>query len=176
MTVIDPPVIEPPIALPIPGIIVALTDLIECVCGLLATEGAGEPCWCGIHPGAQVSWDYCSGGECSSDMCGMAWVRPDLVFPYDSFPLPVVDPNCRKPLAWRVEVGALRCMPQPSTGELLTPVESMAVTWGQILDARAIHKALQCCDVSVTVEGYTPVGPQGGCVGGFWVGYVDVAY
>jgi hypothetical protein len=163
-----------PLALPAPGIIDALTVLAECVCTTLAVEGAGETCWCGVHPGAAVSWDYCSGGECRSDTCGMAWVRPTTVFPYDAFAQPVIDLRCAHPLAWGVEVGSLRCMPQPSSGELLSPEESMEVTWGQVLDARAIHNALKCCDIKIAPVLYTPVGPQGGCVGGYWTAFLDI--
>lgn len=34
---------------------------------------------------------------------------------------------------------------------------------------RALHQAIVCCDLDPVVLGtYTPVGPQGGLVGGYW--------
>jgi len=45
------------------------------------------------------------------------------------------------------------------------------VTIKQALDARALYLALQCCGLDLAVESYRPVGPAGGCVGGFWTAY-----
>jgi len=66
MTVIDPPV-------QVPSIVESLLALSDCVCELLVTHGAGSTCWCGLYPGAAVSWEYC--GECQSGACGMGYVR-----------------------------------------------------------------------------------------------------
>lgn len=174
MTILDPHP-EHPIVLPLPTVITTVAALVDCLCEELTVSGGGPVCWCGAYPGASVSWEYCSGGECTNGACGMAWVRPAAVFPYDSFPIPSLDPRCERPLAWAIEVGVLRCMPQPDDGELLPPDEMLTVTMTTMLDARAIHTAIKCCDgVEAAVEQYTPVGPLGGCVGGFWTAYLDV--
>jgi hypothetical protein len=145
---------------------------VECVCEQLTAVGAGPACWCGIYPGAQVSWDYCS--DCNSGVCGMGYVRLAGAFPSDSFPLPAIDTTCRKPLAWGVEVGALRCFPQPESGELLDPVSMGEVAMNQAMDAEALYRALKCCEFEMAIEIYRPVGPDGGCVGGFWTAFLAV--
>jgi len=73
-----------------------------------------------------------------------------------------------------VEVGALRCVPQPHDGEALTPIEMAEVAIGQLLDAHALHRALKCCGLEVAVAAWVPAGPEGGCVGGFWSAYLAV--
>ena len=165
MSIVEPPPITQAVA-------IALTDLADCVCAELATTGGGEPCWCGMYPGAAVSWEYC--GECSGDRCGMGYVRLAGVFPYSVFPNGLVDFRCTYPLAWAVEVGALRCLPQPSDGEALNPILMAEVAVEQVLDASALHRAVKCCGLDVAVERYVPVGPAGGCVGGFWLAYLAV--
>lgn len=153
--------------------IAPLLDLVECVCTELTAAG-GEPCWCGLLPGATVSWDYCT--DCGNDHCGMAWVRVVGITPYDVFPTGIIDLRCARPLALQIEVGSLRCMPQPADGELLTPEASVEVSLRQVLDALALHRALQCCqERDFALSAYTPVGPQGGCVGGFWTAFIDIS-
>jgi hypothetical protein len=42
-------------------------------------------------------------------------------------------------------------------------------------DAFALYRALRCCQgVEVAAEAWTPVGPEGGCVGGQWTAYLAV--
>jgi len=49
------------------------------------------------------------------------------------------------------------------------------VTLNQMADAEAIYRALLCCDApQIAVERYQPIGPAGGCVGGFWVAYLGL--
>jgi hypothetical protein len=100
----------------------------------------------------------------------MGYVRPAGVFPYESFPIATFDVQCIRPLAWSIEVGALRCIPQGE--EIPTPVQMAEVTLGVVMDARALYKAVKCCGYEVGIERYQPVGPEGGCVGGFWVAYL----
>ena len=96
-----------------------LTALADCLCEELTTNGAGPLCWCGVVPGLTVSLEYCE--TCSGDSpCGMGWVRVVTVTPTDVFPLPSLEPNCRRPLVWQVEAGAMRCMPVPANGEMVT--------------------------------------------------------
>lgn len=158
MTIIEP--IAPP------AIAVALLDLTECVCTELATTGGGPMCWCGLYPGLTVSWDYC--GECEGDKCGMAYIRLAGVTPYDLFPFPAVDDRCVKPLAWGIEIGALRCFPTPADGSLVDPNTMAEVAMIQVLDAQAVWRAIKCCGIDLAVEAWRPLGPLGGCVGGAW--------
>jgi hypothetical protein len=165
MTLVAPP----PYTL---AVATTLADLADCICEELSTSGAGPPCWCGLYPGQSVSWEFC--GECDNDRCGMGYVRLAGVFPYSVFPEQTIDTRCTYPLGWAVEVGALRCLPQPSDGTLPSPQEMAEVAIRQVLDASAIHRGLKCCDHEVAVQQYVPVGPSGGCVGGFWLGYLAV--
>jgi hypothetical protein len=171
MTILEPHP-EHPIAMPVPKAIEQLVDLAECVCALLATEGAGETCWCGLYPGAQVSWEYCT--ECSADACGMGYVRLASGTPYLIYPQPAIDDRCALPLVWGVEVGAMRCMPVLESGELIPEGLMAEVAIRQMLDARAIRKAIKCCTGDFGLGSWIPQGPQGGCVGGYWQAFMDV--
>lgn len=173
MTILDP---RPDQTLPLtpPTIIFQVSELVDCLCGMLEAEGGGRTCWCGAYPGAAVSWEYC--GECSGGSCGMGYVRPAGIFPYSTFPVPETDVHCISPLAWVVEIGALRCLPQPPDGEVLSPDEMLEIAIATMLDARAMYKAVKCCEAiqGAAIQFYTPVGPEGGCVGGYWTAYLDV--
>jgi hypothetical protein len=170
VTIITEPHPEHPIAVAPPMIALALMELADCVCTQLTEVGAGPTCWCGVYPGAAVSWEYCS--DCGSNVCGMGYVRFAGAFPSESFPLPAIDMSCRKPLAWAVEVGALRCFPQPESGHLLEPTAMAEVALKQAMDAAALFQALKCCGLEVAAEIYRPVGPDGGCIGGFWSAFL----
>lgn len=165
MTLIEPPPITQ-------SVVLSMMELAACVCAELATTGAGPTCWCGMYPGAAVSWEYC--GECDHDRCGMGYVRFAGAFPYSTFPQQFLDHRCTLPLAWAVEVGALRCVPQSTDGSLIDPEAMADVAVNQILDASALHRAIKCCGVEAAVATYSPVGPSGGCVGGFWLAYLAV--
>lgn len=164
MTIINP-TSPPPVA-------IALVELADCVCDQLASTGAGPTCWCGVYPGAEVAWDYC--GECDGGRCGMGWVRLRAAFPYDVFPTGIIDFRCKKPVAWSVEVGALRCLPTTPDGMLPSPAQMTEAAIDQAADARALHTAISCCGLDVAVESYLPLGPLGGCVGGVWSAYLEV--
>lgn len=166
MTVIELPVTPPAVAL-------MLVELVNCLCEELATGGGGPTCWCGLYPGAAVSYDYC-GVECNGEECGMGYVRLGGAFPYEVFPIPAIDERCTRPVAYPVEVGALRCFPLLPDGELPDPATMADVTMRQLLDSQAIHAALRCCATSldIAIEAYRPVGPEGSCVGGYWTAYL----
>lgn len=171
MTILEP-YPEQPIALPPPNVAIHLLNLADCLCAELAESGAGPTCWCGPYPGAQVSWEGC--GECDNDHCGMGYVRVVAGFPYQVFPQPVVDDRCVMPLAWSVEVGALRCLPTAAEG-VLDPVAMAEAAVVQMFDARAIYTAIRCCpDIRMAISNYVPVGPEGGCVGGYWVALAPI--
>jgi hypothetical protein len=157
----------------LPFITPHLVTLTECVCEELAATGAGPTCWCGMYAGALPAWDYC--GSCDGDVCGMGYVRVVTAFPYEVFPIPTLDNTCRRELAWQIEVGAMRCIPVHDDGLPLAEADMAEVWVGQMLDTWALYKALTCCEApGMSVQSYTPVGPEGGCVGGFWTAYVSM--
>lgn len=148
-----------------------LLDLVTCVCNELTTTGAGPTCWCGVYPGTAVSWEFCEG--CDNGTCGMGWVRPSSIFPYSTFPLAILESGCRAPLAWSVEVGALRCLPTTADGQLPSPDVLLESAAEQLADAYALYRALRCCDnVEIAAETWNPLGPEGGCIGGYWTAYL----
>lgn len=151
--------------------------LVECVCTHLEHAGSGPTCWCGLYPGVAVSWEGC--GECGNGACGMGYVRPGRVFPYATFPSAVLDASCVKPIAYQFEVGVLRCFPTMNDQGEFPPAEEITEVTNKVTqDAWALHRAIRCCKDddfrgTVTIQEWTPIGPAGGCVGGFWTIYVD---
>ena len=157
-----------------PPIAPVVIDLINCVCEMLATNGQGPTCWCGVYPGASVSWEEC--GDCGDDVCGMGYVRPGTTTPYDVFPFSVIDENCVKPLAYELEVGVLRCFPTMDDDGAMPPADvTTEAAMGLLQDQYALYQAIMCCEGLKTkaISAWQPIGPQGNCVGGFWTVYVD---
>jgi len=140
-----------------------LLALSACLCETLEQRGAGRVCRCEVAPGAEVALDAC---DCDGDRCGQAWVRLVSAFPSSSLPEPDIDARCTAPLAYVVEVGAVRCAPVADDDEGVV----LGTTLGQYDDMDAMRYALQCCftDGEQVLGQYEPYGPQGGCVGGTW--------
>ncbi len=158
-------------------VIPMMAQLTECVCAHVELAGSGPVCWCGIYPGASVSWDSC-GVECDDpDTCGMAYVRPATSFPYESFPFPALDDTCQAPVGFEVEIGILRCFPTAEEdGSLPSPEVITSTAIDVLQDQWALHKAIRCCEFEegkVVLGQWTPVGPQGGCVGGHWSAFLN---
>jgi hypothetical protein len=143
-------------------------DLAACVCTALVERGAGEPCWCGIAPGSEASWVGCT--DCGSGNCGSAWVRLDSAFPYTTFPDSEPGLTCTASLGYTIEVGVVRCMPLNDDGSALDTATSLDVALASAADMMALRHAVECCfgDTLHSLVGWSPLGPQGGCVGGFW--------
>lgn len=146
--------------------------LADCVCEELLAEDA-EPCFCGVLGGSDVPLDYCS--PCG-DRCGQAWVRLVNIFPSSTFP--VADEGaalnaagCPPALAFTLEVGVVRCAPQPdSMGNAPTAEAHAAAVEAQMRDAAAVARAIECCigiDHEYSLGSYEPVS-AGDCLGGTW--------
>jgi hypothetical protein len=161
------PIVDDPIAW-------CLADALrDCFCTALAEVSAPVGCCC-LHPGAEVAWDSCDPGQ--------AWVRVASIYPLAArFPQAAdgVDPQpCGGTNGWGVvlELGAVRCMPTVSdAGELPSCEDVTAVTRLVLADAHAMRRAALCCrwretctnrEVDLLVGAWTPIGPQGVCVGG----------
>src|SRR5690606_35524537 len=148
--------------------------LAECLCGLLS-ERDPVACCC-VEPGAEVAWDDCTGGQ--------AWVRIVQEYPLgDRFPHPQNSASpCGGVGGWAVvlELGVLRCMPLPDGQGSLPSCQAEQDTAERIADDKhTMREAVFCCDWRDTprdafaspedgliVGPWTPVGPEGGCVGG----------
>ena len=148
-------------------VLVPLNDLLSCVC---AEVNAVKPvCECMIVPGFEAAWYYCGGCE-GDEPCGMAWVNLTNTFPYETFPVPSLDPRCRLPLAMVAQIGVVRCMPMPAADGTPPPTADMEeATVLQMADMWALYRAVVCCGVTYKAIGqWTSLGPDGDCVGGMW--------
>lgn len=151
-----------------------LVDLAACLCATLETEGLPEPCFCGVMPGAQVALDY---SGCFSDDCGgngMAWVRLAGFYQANGpGALATQAGQCGVGLGVDIEVGVIRCISAgENDGSPPSAADMLAASLLQYADMAAMRKAFLCCttlSLKDTVIGqYTPIGPQGGIVGGTW--------
>lgn len=141
-----------------------MVQLSQCLCEEIEARGLlpGD-CFCGILPGDQATWDYST---------GMAWVRLVDAYPSTVFPTANTTPraSCSANLVATLEVGLLQCAPQMGPdGSPPTQFAQGEAARLQIAGMRAMQQAIACCDLPiVTLGSYTPVGPQGGLVGGSW--------
>lgn len=141
--------------------------------GAIGTEfdkaGIESPAFLGVWPGQLVSYDHCGDGECG----GQTWVRAASVFPASNFPNPDTDVNRWGTMAVLVEVGTVRCAPQPEhADEFPTAEQYLDCAREALADMAAMRRAicnyLTSIDRDFILGSYTPVGPDGGCVGGIW--------
>lgn len=154
-----------------------LTRIWDCLCEVMPSTVGGNVCFCGLRPGNQIPMDYC---DCSENGCGQAFVNLLSMYPSKIFPQPDRTAGCDGPLAARIQVGIYRCVPvvadpnaRGKTGmEAPTVIQMMEATRVQMSDMNAMLRALKCCASDdpkrFMIEGYTPVGPSGGCGGGQW--------
>ena len=146
-------------------------ELLSCVEEHLSLYGAA-PQRSFIAPGNPPAWDVC----CSSGQGeGMAWVQITEVFPADNFPAAQTGAmRCNyAEQGVRLNVGVLRCAATlddqgrpPSTQRLMTDAAKVQ------RDRAIVNEAIRCCFLADAEPGtfvvgtFTPLGPQGGCVGG----------
>src|SRR5262245_54428037 len=143
-----------------------LTELLSCVCQSI--NNVKPVCDCVMLPGFEAAFYYC--GECEDGKCGMAWVNLISVFPYQTFPNPVIDTRCQLPLAMTAQIGVVRCMPTPDSAGNPPPAEDLVeATSLQMADMAALYRAVYCCGAAYKAIGqWTSIGPLGDCVGGMW--------
>lgn len=149
-----------------------MEQLSACLCTEL--DDAGNPtCFCGVLPGSEVVLDHCS--PCDGGRCGQAWVRMATSFPSIAFPAPdegVNSGQCGSPLAFTLEVGVVRCAPQPDgTGTPPGEQAQLDAAVRQMEDWGAMVRAIECCSASgreYVLGVYEPVS-AGDCVGGTWL-------
>lgn len=126
-------------------------------------SGVAKPCLCTVLPGSVLSFDYCDEG-------GMAWARLVGIEPVERQEGRV----CVIEYDVTIEVGALRCAPSlGENGELPSEAEQLAASMMQNYDLGILHKVLTCTKVPESFDfaamgPYTPIGPDGNCLGGTW--------
>lgn len=162
----------------VPLITSGILDLLECAESAVEAIGAGPVCHSFVYPGEErVPYMHC--GECTaSGDCGSVWVRLVTAYPYLSFPFANEAGTCASPLAYQIELGVHRCFQvmdddgEPSGDETIT-TKSLEL----IEDQRALWTAVQCCESAplrgAVIGPWTPLGPEGNCVGGMWLVSLD---
>jgi hypothetical protein len=152
-----------------------MMELLGCLCDELESTLGGAVCWCGLWQGDPVPWDYCDG--CDGGLCGMAYARLITAYPYDSFPTIALDQTCRKPLAYQIEVGVMRCFPiMDDDGSLPMPGVVSDAVLSAYDDMEAMRRALLCCGqtgVEVWLGEYLPAN-EGGCAGGAFTAFINL--
>lgn len=144
--------------------------LAACLCGEVCESDLPGVCFCGVLPGSSVALDYVN--SCTDATCGMAWVRLVSATPGGlSSDLLTQTNNCETGLRLNVEVGIVRCSPSPDDeGNPPSAEDMLAATELQIDDMMLMRRAITCCVDShdYLLGSYSPFGPEGGAVGGFW--------
>ena len=148
-----------------------IADRIAELTACLETELASDPpCEIVWWPGNEVSWEFCD--DCGGARCGMAYIVVSNVFHYQTFPFPDTESEGRadSPLGYDLRVGVLRCLGGAEDDGNIEAEAYDAAALRQHNDALAVRRAVRCCsdDISVRIGQYTPEGPDGNCVGGFW--------
>lgn len=152
-----------------------LDQIQVCLCAQL-TDSDIPVCRCCVVAG-NVALDNC----CEEDDCeGQAWVRLVRVYPSDRFPAAGAQKTAC-PIQWAavVEVGVVRCAPTLNNqGEVPTCEELAASAAGVHADMVAMYRAVGCCGLDsdeVVLGEWSPIGPEGGCVGGRMTATVAIA-
>lgn len=155
----------------------ALLALQDCLCEQV-TKAAEDPdkitghvCLCSVITGDSVPLDYCA-GTCGQGRCGMAWVRLEGIQPLEG---ESAAPGCPQPLTAFIEMGIVRCSQTSVSGRSLPGEDDhLRETLIALEDIQIMRRAIACCELRTTVMNYTPMGPEGGCVGGTWNLLVDI--
>ena len=169
-----PPVVVDPLA-PI------VEELLACL--VVRLDDLDAPvCRAFWHPGANAPWDAC--GDADDGAEGQAWVAVGRVYPSDNFPAETVDAHRCFPrgFAADVTVGILRCAATVDDHGSAPSAAQVTADAVKVSRDRAIAlDAIVCCLIGDDADpgeyrmgGWTPLGPDGGCVGGTWTVTVAV--
>lgn len=147
----------------------AIGDLLTSLAACLCVEYPDEFCFCGILPGAQTPVEVV---RCD-DRCGMGWVRLTSAYPaVAAGQTPLEGQACASLLGADIQVGVIRCLEYPDDGQPPTQETLEAATLQQMEDMTTIRRVIECCDAldfhDHEINTYTPHGPQGMVVGGWW--------
>jgi hypothetical protein len=153
----------------------ALQTLASCLCAAVQASGGPTPCFCGVVPGDGIAADYACNEGCDG---GMAWVRLTSAYPSKVLGAQnTEEANCNLMLGLDFEVGILRCISAgDEQGNPPSAEELLAASDQQMTDLQTLRVAMTCCGYGkdMIVGPYTPVGPEGGLVGGFFTIAIQV--
>jgi hypothetical protein len=156
-------------------VLLILSDILETLTTDESEGGCPLPCFCrvAVYPGLEVPLDSCeTGGHCADGCDGQLWGAVQSITRVQQ----PEAPGCEAYL-WTAQVGAARCAAMPrddGTPPSIDAVQRDAAR--QAVDADGIRYAIACCptrsqrvkDAGIVLESWTPLGPSGGCVAGFW--------
>lgn len=149
-------------------------SLAACLCAEVTDDDGDSLCFCGVMAGDQA-YDFAGLGDCEDGKCGQAWVRVVTVYPMSVLGQANVETrNCDVGLGADLEVGLLRCWPIEEDGEAVDPLTMLEVAQQQLLDEESLRRAVSCCEElkDYILGQWTPVGPEGGLIGGTYTVYV----
>lgn len=142
-----------------------MLELRTCLCDELAKSAPNEPlCSCAVLPGLPDTSTIPAGK-------GAAWVRQITTSAVQATTNVEASP-CGSMWEAVIEIGVLRCAPvQQGRATSITDEQWEATTELVLSDQAAMLRALCCVKVhraSWSAGTYTPLGPEGGLVGGAW--------
>ena len=156
-----------------------LAQLADGILVVIRERGWTEPCLLALMPGADVPYDYCDNNDCGEG--GMVWVRLVAVNPLLN-PDGTSSGTCTTGMDIAFEMGMLVGAPRMTQvgDEFILPTadQNTCASMSQYEQMDAMYEALTCTVLESgfkpSVVNYTPVGPQGGCVGGIWTATIGV--
>lgn len=144
-------------------IISVMQSLLDCAEQKMAE--AGRPAFGRVflNPGNEAPWDDCCSGQ--------LWVRAGTMFPVNP-----VQGNCGvTDFTTSLYLGSLRCAHTvDDNGTAPTAAEMTGDATAEVDEAEILLDAIRCCfnNLGKKIVVWTPLGVEGGCVGGEW--QVDV--
>lgn len=156
-----------------------MTDILdEVVEGL---DLSGQPVGShSVEPASPAGLDYCCPSD-NSDTGGHAYIRIVRIQMSDPFPQQSTNPtNCRN-MAALMEVGVLRCaQTMNEAGDTPSPEDLTALAELIVGDMSTMYSVLtghtpDYANFPLVLDTYTPIDVEGGCAGGTWQFWADVA-
>jgi hypothetical protein len=148
-----------------------LAALLESLSAQIRAAGKEDDyCSITIQPGNAVVYDFGPDSGCA----GGAWVRLVSANPSVSFPSADVGiNNCASTLAYTLEIGMAGPVPglDERLGRFVLPTdeEQFDAAMRQASEMDLMYEAIRGAGIPQMVVGaYTPIGPDGGVLGGTW--------
>lgn len=133
-------------------------------------EAVGDICSYGLTIGeTYVPFDPDPEDECEEDevQCNQLWVRVTGITPSNT-EIEGWDGSCAMGTSIGLEVGVIRCLEVPEGGEAPYASDVLVAATQAMTDMTLVRCAALSCEVwdGLDVGDWTPLGPQGGQVGG----------
>lgn len=133
-----------------------------------------------IEPASPAGLDYCCPQVADGDG-GHAYIRIVRAHVTNPFPQQSVTPGKCPQVGVLAEVGVLRCAPTmdsagaPPAAELITALAAEVVADMSIMYTVLVEHRPDYALHPVAIDTYTPIEVEGGCAGGVWQFWLDVA-